>query len=498
MAEDENETGGPGDPRGKQAEGHAGSRTALPTRFAPWGAAIIVAVILVLAWGLSHTPSSPTPSDSAVSQSVPVAKVKRKAEVDAPSATEPAVSPGPNAPAPLPHQERLGLSEQLQETSAEEAAAPAERAPESESGPEIPDGTEPTATEPPAEVIEEAKRPNAEHEPTVSQTLVVPDEFASIQAAVDAAERSDTVYVRAGEYGGQITFKEGINLVGEGADRVTVRTSARLGPVLRVDGCEAGLVSGLTLEHAGLADDMPEEAVLLVRDSTIEVFRCTVQKGAKHGVKLDGGGRSLVRECVVRDNVWSGILVTGAATTPVLRADECAGNGGSGVYFEGGAGGLADSNACTGSGQSGISVAGRGTAPTLRNNRCLDNQKHGIYFENGAGGLAEDNLCERNAQAGIGVFLAGTAPILRKNRCKQSGKHGICFAKGAHGAAELNFCEKNALSGIAVFDPGTAPRVRENRCWDNAYGIYLGERTAPKLKGNTLDGNSEFDLRDDR
>ena len=59
-----------------------------------------------------------------------------------------------------------------------------------------------------------------------SRTLVVPAAFRTIQAALDAARPGDTVQVSAGAYNERLRFKAGVRLLGDGAEKVTVRTEA--------------------------------------------------------------------------------------------------------------------------------------------------------------------------------------------------------------------------------------------------------------------------------
>ena len=61
---------------------------------------------------------------------------------------------------------------------------------------------------------------------TGPQTRVVPDQYATIQAAIDAANAGDTVLVKAGMYHEALRFKEGIELRGENRDTTIVRFSS--------------------------------------------------------------------------------------------------------------------------------------------------------------------------------------------------------------------------------------------------------------------------------
>ena len=74
-----------------------------------------------------------------------------------------------------------------------------------------------------AQAREEEQKPQ---QATGPQTRVVPDQYATIQAAIDAAKAGDTILVKAGVYHEALKFKEGIELRGENRDTTIVRFSS--------------------------------------------------------------------------------------------------------------------------------------------------------------------------------------------------------------------------------------------------------------------------------
>jgi len=197
---------------------------------------------------------------------------------------------------------------------------------------------------------------------TTAGTAVAPATHSTLQQAIDAAEPGETVRVKAGVYEERLTFKAGINLVGEGRDKVTIRCDAKSGPVLNVTDCSEGTISGLTLEHTGGGNLAVEEEkrpnVLSLKDSSVEVIGCTVR----------GSG----------------------------------GDGFSGIHFGNGARGTAEGNTCSKNEVHGIAVEDEDTRATLRNNRCSDNKRSGVYFAEKTSGTVEDCVITDNGEINEG------------------------------------------------------------------------------------------------
>ncbi|MEK7268199.1 MAG: pectinesterase family protein, partial [Nitrospirota bacterium] len=99
-----------------------------------------------------------------------------------------------------------------------------------------------------------------------TRTLVVAldgsGQYISIQAAIDAAGKGDTIRIKAGAYPEDVTIhsKERLNIVGDGVDKVTILGRSRVG-ALHIGKWPYGAthveISGLTIEqHGGLAMGM--------------------------------------------------------------------------------------------------------------------------------------------------------------------------------------------------------------------------------------------------
>jgi parallel beta-helix repeat protein len=80
-----------------------------------------------------------------------------------------------------------------------------------------------------------------------SSTITVPDEYPSIQEAINAAHEGDTVYVKAGQYVESITVNKTVNLVGE--DRATTIIDGNVAPVVVLVQASCVNISGFTIQN---------------------------------------------------------------------------------------------------------------------------------------------------------------------------------------------------------------------------------------------------------
>jgi len=325
--------------------------------------------------------------------------------------------------------------------------------------------------------------------PQTPRTLVVPDEYKSISAAVAKARSGDTVFVKSGIYKEKLRFKEGISLVGEGMDKTIIRYNARPDHVILVENCKSGLISNLTVEHRGQYGVRPALVALCIANSSIEVSNCRIRYASSSGIFVTNGGCPVIHDCIIESNPGSGIIIEGKRTDPNIMNNLCRLNKTHGIYFYGGAKGKAEGNICE-ENERGIGVTNKGTSVTLKGNYCRGNYGRGIVITKTADVKVEENFCSENEKSGISVWGRGTIASLKDNVCSGNDTYGIGISSGAKVTAKNNLCENNDWPGIQVNSKGTLVSLENNRCRGNNHsGIQFDKNSGGKAIGNICENN---------
>ena len=276
--------------------------------------------------------------------------------------------------------------------------------------------------------------------------LIVPEDYPTIQQAINMAQPGDLVEIKPGVYEEAITLKEGVILKGVERDKVIVRWDTAKQPIIEAVNCKTGAISGLTLTQTNIKSPEKNEnffSVIQLDSSSIKISRCTIQNGGGDGIRIDGQSSCKILDCTIQGNAGNGILAWHQGVNPVIKNNTCSNNGINGVYFLEGAAGLAENNVCQGNMVNGISAYNKWTSPDIKNNRCLANKGSGIYLGDGAKGNVENNTCSENKWHGIVVADDSSAPTLKSNQCVNNERCGIYYSYYAHITAKDNVVKNN-------------------------------------------------------
>ncbi len=106
----------------------------------------------------------------------------------------------------------------------------------------------------------------------VAAELKVPADYATIQAAIDAADpaRNDTVLVAPGTYRGNIILRNNIILRGEETAR-TVLESATADPVIEIDGQSGGTVRNFTFINADISIQVQNSTGIVIANNVFNL-----------------------------------------------------------------------------------------------------------------------------------------------------------------------------------------------------------------------------------
>jgi hypothetical protein len=229
-------------------------------------------------------------------------------------------------------------------------------------------------------------------------TLRVPQDYPTIQAAIDAAAPGATVSVASGTYFVSLTIDKSITLASQSGAAVTMLDGGRSGRVIfaRGTGVESVSIAGFTIMNGLGLDSMSVPAA-----------------GSGSGVYLESLAGATLRDNVIRDNVaCAGVGVTALGVTVAIVHNEivrnvqdssCERGDGGGIMVRGGSTGpsLIASNAISANvvGGYGGGIEIKDATAVVRGNDIRDNEASsggGISFDL-ADGIVSDNLLIRNS-----------------------------------------------------------------------------------------------------
>ena len=217
-------------------------------------------------------------------------------------------------------------------------------------------------------------------------TIRVPRDHPTIQKAIDAARKGDTVRVSQGTYYENITMKEGVTLEGGWNKDLSRRDISAFETV--IDGGKKG-----------------GWAVLGADKATLDGFTITNARRIELGDSTVGAG------------------VHCRSTSPAIKNNTIKANAPTGIY-------------CSGS------------SATITNNLISNNEEAGIYLENGCSLKIEGNTIRDNKRAGIGTGgMVHSRIEVRNNTINNNGMGGI-DSKAATGSIYNNIVYKNKEAGI--------------------------------------------------
>jgi hypothetical protein len=333
--------------------------------------------------------------------------------------------------------------------------------------------------------------------PVKAATLRVPGQFGSIQSAIEAAAKGDTVSVSPGTFRERLRLKTGIIVRSEGddakgtlglrrAESTTLDCPGGSGP--GVEMAKDATLDGFTITGVGKYDD----ALWLHHFDT----RGNEQEHESIGGSADPG-ISAACDCAVLNNIVhhigsTGIAIAGAPgvlVSPRLAGNICYRNMGGGIGVMQGAAGVVERNVCFENFHAGIGCDA--ASPAVRDNICRGNIRAGIGISNGASPQVVGNRCFENRRAGIGIRTGrATRPLVERNECADNGMAGIGVEEGARPILLKNRLTGNKLVAIGVTG-GSEATIRDNELVRDGGAppmIAVLDDSSALITGNTIRG----------
>ena len=270
----------------------------------------------------------------------------------------------------------------------------------------------------------------------VADQLHVPNQHATLQAAVTAASPGDVILLKEGTYAG-----------GDGVATL----SAKHDLIVR------GL-GDVVIDAAGA-----NVGIEIVNSLGVRVEGLRIRNAAVHGIEVVGSRGVLIDECEVRQSGAAGIDVTTSASV-VVRECDVRKTGDTCISLDAEASVIAECKVKSANG-TGLALLGRGS--TAIDNVVLDFKNTGILLA-GTGNRAIANDVKTNTQQGMVVegsdhliegntlraviYVKADDSVLRDNEIKGSASGGMVLSASASGNSIVeNRVSKATLHGFYIW-----------------------------------------------
>jgi parallel beta-helix repeat protein len=266
-----------------------------------------------------------------------------------------------------------------------------------------------------------------------NKTIVVPEDYRTIQEAVDNARDGDTIFVKNGIYNETLLIEKGISLIGENANYTILN-----GPS----------VNNITLQFSWAIE---------VTANSVKISGFTISNGAGSGiwVQTSSDGTEII------GNTFKYCLTAVSLFGSHATVDK-------NIFF-----------AVTG-------ILCRGNFCNITSNNIWFSPGYGIDIE-GDNNLVSSNNITDPYREGQGIFINGNSNTVNENMITEK-SDGIIVFIGLHNTVSANTITNCADSGVSV-DQGSNNTFVENTINHCKYGaaiggVYLG------VYNNTLYGNN--------
>jgi len=371
---------------------------------------------------------------------------------------------------------------------------------------------------------------------SAAKTIYVPDDYATIQQAVDNARDGDTIFVRNGTYRENIGIdKKYLTIEGENRD-TTIIDGGGIGDCVYVSSADIS-ISEFTIKNASnygvyaynsdlninnaTIKNCSRDAVhfykgdsLILRDSILEncgggvIYEYWADKDAiieRNIIRNNGGsgidiylyGRgddAFIEDNIIKNNTGNGIKCKGLTTISSAKIiNNTVSCGGNGVYLDDVR--RANINGLIIEHAGGYGVYAPECDLSIYNSTIKNCDKDAIHFRSGKSLILRDSILENCGGGLIYEYWADKDAIIERNIIRNNGGSGIdiyLYGRGDDAFIEDNIIKNNTGNGIKCKGLYTiSAKIKNNTVRNNRDdGIYLSKARYSTIENNTISSNN--------
>jgi parallel beta-helix repeat protein len=323
--------------------------------------------------------------------------------------------------------------------------------------------------------------------PIRATTVTVPDDYPTIQSAINAAGPGDTIYVRDGTYHEHVVVNKTVSLVGQ-SRKQTVIDGDWTGIVVRVTANNV-LISNFTVQHSGWGlFDLPNCGIRLDA-SYCSVTNNILSNNDCSGIRIYGFSSNRISGNNITANDWHGIMLYSSSHN-IICANNITGNDGHGIWVHSSsANNTVTENAITANRDDGIYLWNSHHINVFGNN-ITANGWSGLNFDLSFNDTIHSNNITVNGRDGIYLSRTSNSTIY-ENRIAFNQQHGVELQfSSMNNTISRNTITENQFDGI-LDAYSWYNRISENTISDNRYGVAYADSSNNALYRNNFVNNTQ-------
>lgn len=318
---------------------------------------------------------------------------------------------------------------------------------------------------------------------TEGATIVVPDDYAKVQYAIDNASAGDVIRVHAGTYIENLVVDVDVDIIGNGTSETTIRGNGPDVVEISTDGVN---ISKMRIENGGTSG-------IVVRSDNVNIEDVYVT-GCSRGLRTNGADWLYIGNSTFNGNydygmlfhLSSNITVHGCTISDTMSEDGILVNGDQGYI-------TISSTTIETSGTWGLDFFGPNWNVVVDGCTIANNSFDGVFFDSITDLQFTDNTVNGNTDVGLFIFFGKDLTI--NGNMIYDNSFGVYLANSDGGEIGGNTVRDNDGLGIGLYDSGgTVPFwVHHNKAYRNGL-VYMGVDCGINIGGFT---NSDSNIIED-
>jgi len=299
-----------------------------------------------------------------------------------------------------------------------------------------------------------------------ARTIYVPDDYAKIQWAVDAASASDTIIVRPGTY----------------IENVDVDKSL-----------EIRSYSQNPSDTIVKAFDSHDHVFYVTADNVyISGFTVTGATGYIAGIHLYNSNNCRI-EKVDASNNYDGIYLKSSSNN-IIANNTVSSNNYFGIYLYESSSNTITNNTVSSNYLDGIYLYKESNNNIIANNTVSDN-RHGIHLKSSSNNCIANNTASSNNEDGIHLRYSSSNNIIANNTASSNNHIGICLYKSSsNNIIANNTVSSNNDDGIHILSSSNNIIANNTVSSNNDDGIFISDSSNNIIANNTVSSNKDYGI----